>query len=124
MTLAPEDLSRLLTRAVIHPLHSDRPAHVALAESLARLVDAGLLTAPDLDADPDATHELTPDGNLIVSRMLGAMGCDGCRYQPAEGGVYPERCNGCRWWWPDEREAQPAQIPPLRENKAERIEAR
>ncbi len=49
--IRPEDLSRLLTKYAVNPLRSDEPAHVRFESSLRRLVDAGLMTAPDYDAD-------------------------------------------------------------------------
>jgi hypothetical protein len=45
---------------------------VRLEVSLRRLVDAGLMAAPDYDADPEARHELTAEGRAVAERMLAA----------------------------------------------------
>ena len=68
--LTDADLSRLLVTHSVHPLPMYVPAHVRLEQSMRRLVANGLLTDPDLDADPDAMRELTPDGRELAEAML------------------------------------------------------
>jgi len=72
-TIIDPDLSRLLTKAVIHPLRAvDTDAREELSSSLQRITEARLITEIDLDENPDAYSELTEKGRRVVAAMLEA----------------------------------------------------